>query len=242
MASFVSGLLVFWLYFPPRHPRGLPFKVAINQLDYVGAILFSIGLTLTLTGVVLTLTNSSSSPKVIATLVVGFTTLGAFACWETFADLKQPLTPTHIFTKDKGREFTAPFIAGLIVTMYYFGTNILWSIMINALFITPTSPKNYQIILTLPQGLANSFGALLLICLGSWTGRKIGWKWMYLAVVTWMVFWGGLIALATPQRKGMTIAFLFFEITAYGWAQYLSIAYIQMGVDQHELGVAGGLA
>lgn len=65
---------------------------------------------------------------------------------------------------------------------------------------------------------------------------------MYLAVVTWMVFWGALLTLATPERKGMTIAFLFLEIMAYGWAQYLSIAYIQFGADQHELGVAGGLA
>ena len=46
---------------------------------------------------------------------------------------------------------------------------------------------------------------------------------------------GGLLALATPENKGQTIAFLFLEILAYGWAQYLSIAYIQLGVDQHDL-------
>ena len=242
MASAISGILVFWLYFPPKHPRGLPFKVAIKQLDYIGAILFTIGLTLTLTGITLTTTNPSSSPKVVATIVIGFATLGGFACWETFADLKQPLTPTHIFAKDKGREFTAPFIAGLIVTMYYFGTNVLWSVMIDALFVTPTSPKNYDVILTLPQGLANSLGAALLTLFGTWTGKKFGWKWTYLFFATWMVFWGGLVSLATPERKGMTISFIFFEILGYGWTQYLSIAYIQLGVDQHELGVAGGLA
>lgn len=116
--------------------------------------------------------------------MVGFATLGGFAAWETFADLKQPLTPTRIFTRNHGRDFTAPFVAGLIVTMYYFGTNILWSVMINALYVTPDSPTNYSIILTLPQGLANSLGALCLILFGS----KIGhWKWMYLFVVTWMV-------------------------------------------------------
>lgn len=172
-------------------------------------------------------------------LVVGFATLIAFALWETFADLKQPLTPTRIFTKDYGREFTFPFIAGLVVTMFYFGTNIWWGTAINTLYVTPTSSANYGIILTLPQGLANCLGALLLTCFGS----KIGhWKWMYLGVVTWMVFWAGLLALATPENKGQTIAFLFLEIVAYGWAQYLSIAYIQLGVDQHDLGIAGGLA
>jgi hypothetical protein len=35
--------------------------------------------------------------------------------WETFAPLKQPLTPTRIFTRDHGRELTAPFIVGFVV-------------------------------------------------------------------------------------------------------------------------------
>ena len=123
--------------------------------------------------------------------------------------------------------------------MYYFGTNIFWGTAINTLYVNPDSPPNYGVILTLPQGLANSLGALCLICFG----RKIGhWKWMYVFVVTWMVFWGGLLSLARPDNLGQTIAFLFLEIVAYGWAQYLSIAYIQLGVDQHDLGIAGGLA
>lgn len=68
MASFISGLLVYWLYFPPKHPRGIPWSQGWRQLDYIGGFLFICGLTLTLTGVVLTTTLPSSSPKVVATL------------------------------------------------------------------------------------------------------------------------------------------------------------------------------
>ena len=38
------------------------------------------------------------------------------------------------------------------------------------------------------------------------------------------------------------IAMVFLCQTFFGWAQYLSIAYVQFGCDQVELGISGGLA
>lgn len=84
----------------------------------MGAILFISAATLILVGIVYTTTLPSNDPKVIGTLVSGFVALVAFALWETCAPLKQPLTPTHVFTRDKGRELTAPFIVGFVVTMF----------------------------------------------------------------------------------------------------------------------------
>lgn len=106
-------------------PPGLPTAQAFRELDYVGAILFTASATLTLVGIVYTTTLPSKDPKVIGTLVSGFVILVAFALWETFAPLKQPLTPTHVFTRDKGRELTAPFIVGFVVTMFYYAINII---------------------------------------------------------------------------------------------------------------------
>ena len=57
-----------------------------------------------------------------------------------------------------------------------------------------------------------------------------------------MTFFGGLLAYVTPERESAGIAFAFLSAAAYGYAQYLSIAYIQFGADQVELGIAGGLA
>lgn len=59
-----------------------------------------------LTGIVYTTILPSSDPKVIGTLVTGFGLTVVFALYETFAPLKQPLTPTHVFTRDNGRELT----------------------------------------------------------------------------------------------------------------------------------------
>lgn len=51
-----------------------------------------------------------------------------------------------------------------------------------------------------------------------------------------------MMAMVTPHNKGMMIAFTFLEQTFFGWAQYLSIAFTQLGVHQHDLGMSGGLA
>lgn len=48
-----------------------------------------------------------------------------FALYETFAKLKQALTPTNIFTRGHGRKLMAPFIAGFVMTMFYYAINII---------------------------------------------------------------------------------------------------------------------
>ncbi|KXS94594.1 hypothetical protein AC578_1785 [Pseudocercospora eumusae] len=50
------------------------------------------------------------------------------------------------------------------------------------------------------------------------------------------------MALVTPYNKGTMIAFAFLEQTCFGWAQYESVAFTQLGVHQHDLGMSGGLA
>ena len=57
-----------------------------------------------------------------------------------------------------------------------------------------------------------------------------------------MVVFGALLALGNPQRRGLMFAMVFLAELGFGWAQYLSIAFIQFGVDQVELGIGGGLA
>src|ERR1700761_9427680 len=114
IAVFTSFVGLYLYYFPPKHPRGLPFNQALRELDYGGGVLFIIATTLILTGVNYTTILKSSDPKVIGLLCSGFGTLVLFILYETFVPLKQPLTPTHVFTRNKGRELTAPFIAAFV--------------------------------------------------------------------------------------------------------------------------------
>ncbi|KFH45113.1 putative transporter-like protein [Hapsidospora chrysogenum ATCC 11550] len=239
IAVALSFIGLYLYYFPPKHPRGLPTKQALRELDYVGCVLFILATTLILVGIVYTTTLPSSDRRVIGTLCSGFGALVAFALWETFAPLKQPLTPTRIFTRDHGRMLTAPFIVGFVVTMFYYCLNVVYPTMIAVFFTDENTDFRYAVVLTLPQNLGLTFGAVLLTCFGSWIGR---WRWTLTGSVTIMVVFGALLALATPDRFGMVIAFIFLSEVGFGWAQYLSIAYIQFGTDQVELGISGGLA
>ena len=67
-----------------------------------------------------------------------------------------------------------PFILAFIVTMFYYGINVIYPTMINVFYITPTTTRSEQLLLTLPGNIGLVFGAMLLICFGNLVGH---WKW-----------------------------------------------------------------
>ena len=123
--------------------------------------------------------------------------------------------------------------------MFYYGINIIYPTMVSVFYVTPTTSRSETLLLTLPGNLGLVFGAMLLICFGNLIGH---WKHTLIASFVGMVIWGGLIGLVTPYNKGLMIAFTFLEQTFFGWAQYESIAFTQLGVKQVDLGISGGLA
>lgn len=192
-----------------------------------------------LSGIVYVQLFPSNDPKVIGLLVAGFATLVFFALWETFMPLKEPLTPTRMFLKNKGRTLSAPFVVGFVVTMFYYGTNIIWGEMVSLFFTHADTPNHVVYWLSTVQGFGILVGGLLLSFCGNYFQH---WQWQMGISITWLTFWGGLLAYITPEREGAGVAFAFMSAIGFGYAQYLSIAYIQFGGTQEELGIAGGLA
>ena len=226
-------------YHPPKHPRGIPWDQAAKNLDYVGMISFTAAAAMILSGIVYVQLLPSNSPTVIGLLVAGFASLVFFGVWETVMDLKEPLAPTRLFTANKGRALTAPFVVGFVVTMFFYGVNITWPTMLAVYFVTPLTPISTVYGLATVQGFGIFFGAMILSFGGKYFQH---WKWQLGVPITGMTFFGGLLAYVTPEREALGIAFTFITATFYGYAQYLTIAYIQFGADQVELGIAGGLA
>jgi len=133
--------------------------------------------------------------------------------------------------------------------------------MVGVYFTSAATPPHIIYLLATVQGFGIFTGAMLLSFLGTHIGH---WRWQMVSThkaspppapvrlltllphqgvpITLMTFFGGLLAYITPERESLAIAFAFLTAAAYGYAQYLSIAYIQFGADQTELGVAGGLA
>ncbi|KAJ5590769.1 hypothetical protein N7450_004741 [Penicillium hetheringtonii] len=234
--SFIGLLL---LYHPPKHPRGISYTDAFRSLDYIGAFLFIGGAVPFLMGIVWAGVYDSNDAHVVAPLVVGAVVLVAFALWETFGNLKYPLTPTHVFTSSRGRDFTAPVIALGVVNMFYYSSSILWPQMITVFYTNGGADWKYSIILSLPQGFAILCGAILLSAFGS---KLRHWQWQLTGATFVMVLFGSLLGIVTPTNKGTMIAFIFLSQAGFGWAIYLAIAITQMGVDHKSLGVSGGVS
>ena len=123
--------------------------------------------------------------------------------------------------------------------MFYYGINIIYPTMVNVFYINATTTRSEELLLTLPGNLGLVFGSCLLMGFGNLIGH---WKWTLVGSWVGMSIFGGLLAMVTPYNKGTMIAFAFLEQTFFGWAQYESIAFTQLGVKQIDLGISGGLA
>lgn len=123
------GLLL--LYFPPSHPRGVPWKDALKGLDWIGAILFTPGTVMVLVAITYTTYIPADDRRVIICFVLGFSLIIAFGCWEQFSGVKYPLCPTSIFQSHKGREFTAPFCLSFIVVGFFYGLAVIYPQMLS---------------------------------------------------------------------------------------------------------------
>lgn len=227
------------MYFPPKHPRGIPWHQAVRELDYVGMASFVGATIMILCGIAFVQLVPSNSPKVIGLLVGGFVTLAFFALWETFnTKLKAPVTPPRLFAANKGRTLGSPFICGFVVTMFYYGQNITWPTMVNVYFTDATTSDTKVYWLSTVQGFGILAGSLMLSCFGR---RLKHWRLQMFIPFTLMTFFGGLNAYITPQKESLGIAFTFLTSMFFGYVQYLSIVFIQFGAEQTELGIVGGL-
>jgi hypothetical protein len=139
----------------------------MRHLDYVGMITFTAAAAMILSGIVFVQYTPSNDPKVIGLLVAGFASLMFFICWETFMPLKEPLTPPRMFTRNKGRALTAPFIVGFVVTMFYYGTNITWPTMVAVYFTSAATPPHIVYLLATVQGFGIFSEAMILSFGGS---------------------------------------------------------------------------
>ena len=241
--QFLSFLGLYLYYHPPRHPNGIPYKQALREMDYGGMLLFILGATPTLLGIVYSTIYPSKDVHVVAPIVVGVFVLGCFACWEHFGHnagwVPRPLTPTRVFTAGYGRELTFPCIAVAIINMFYYSTSIIFPTAIVSFWISDPTDWREASILSLVQGFAICTGVVFLSFTGSWIKR---WNWQLTGYTTIMVTFGVLLAFIEPDRKGLMIAFVFLSQTGYAGAIYLSIAISQLGVEQKDLGLSGGLS
>lgn len=111
--------------------------------------------------------------------------------------------------------------------------------MINVFWSNGGQDWRYACLLSVVQGLAIGTGVAFLSFFGSKIRR---WNWQMTGYFFVMVLFGVLLALGRQDRKGMVIAFIFLSQSGYSAAIYLNIAVCQLGVEQKDLGLSGGIS
>lgn len=205
-------------------------------------VLATLGLVLTLTGIIYTSYLPSNDLRVIILLCLGFPLLVVFGLWETYSKVKYKLCPPAIFTANKGRDFTAPLVVESIVSMYYFGVQVIFTTMINELWVTPSTSQGTQLSLTLASSLGLCTGVVILGVFGTFFSKKIGFRWALVVAVGLMLVMGGIMTLVTPFNRSLMIAFTFLQQVFYAYSVIASITLVLWGVHQHDLGIATGIA
>ena len=98
IAMVINIVGVYFCYEPPKHPRGVPWKTALKGLDYVGMLLVTGGVALTLIGIVYTTYRPASSAIVLGPLISGIALCAIFGVWENVSNVPYKLCPPAIFS------------------------------------------------------------------------------------------------------------------------------------------------
>ncbi|OAG09823.1 MFS general substrate transporter [Paraphaeosphaeria sporulosa] len=238
--SFISGLLFFIFYFPPTFEDKFKNKSRgqqIRDFDYIGTVLFIGGFVIFLLG----LSWGGSvypwkSAHVISTMVVGGLVLIAFALWECFAPLKEPLLPMHLF---KNVAWVVACVLLGIGAMIYYAMAIVWPSMVAVLYTDDGGASMYAGWLSCMPGMING-GQIV----GGFLAVPIGKTRIQVIVV--LILGGSLlaaIAYAGPDDLWGAGVLMVLSSFFIGWNESvcLSNAGIEL-LNQQEIGTAIGAA
>ncbi|KPM45406.1 hypothetical protein AK830_g1218 [Neonectria ditissima] len=236
----VSFLCWFFFYHPPtfrmKHGENASVMKYAKDFDYIGTAMYTGGLLVLIMG--LNWGGSAypwKSAHVIGTIVAGVVGLVLFVLWESFAKLKEPLVPMHLF-KNHGWN-AATILSGLGASVYY-AFALVWPSMVTVLYEDgdPMTAAWYS-----------SFVGLFIIIgevVGGVVAKPIGnLKLQCIITVALSGIFFGATATSTPDSRVRATTFVALGTFFIGWAESLAISIVTIAAwDQSKLGSASGLA
>jgi hypothetical protein len=117
-----------------KHARESRMQI-IKYFNYVGTLLFVAGFLLLLIGLNWGGTQYPwKFAQIISTIAIGFLCIVGLAFWETYAPLKEPLLPVHLF---KNIPWVASVFLLSIGASVSYAFNIVWSSMVGSVYAHP---------------------------------------------------------------------------------------------------------
>ncbi|KAK5382343.1 hypothetical protein LTR20_006024 [Exophiala xenobiotica] len=232
--SMIGTLTFYW---PPPRPQYDFEKTRwqeIKEIDYIGFLLYTGGLTIFLIGLTWAGTENHpwKSASTIAPMIVGIMTLLACFVYD-FTLAKQPFFPLHLFRQV--REFTVllvvVFVAGAV---FYSFAGLLPQ---GSLYMFTNDPIQIGVI-ALPNGIAQViFGGLATIAMGHVGHLKLQVIVMLTIQTVFVAAYSGVVP---GNRMGWT-AFQFFGQGPFAQITLLCYVIAGLNVPLRHLGLASGL-
>ncbi|KAJ8107802.1 hypothetical protein OPT61_g8614 [Boeremia exigua] len=188
-------------YFPKSHPRmeGFTKSMILKQIDYVGAVLSIVGITLFLVALQAGgYTHPWTGAYVLSQLVIGLCCIIAWIVWEGWF-AKNPMVPREIYTGQNivGLSFFIAFVAGV----NFYSLLNFFPLSFSAVY----NPDPIQIGLKgLGYGISVTCGAVFFNSLLSIP--SIPAKYILFTGTVLMTAFGGAIAVATPETPKLAVA------------------------------------
>ncbi|KAK6393115.1 hypothetical protein LTR65_002806 [Meristemomyces frigidus] len=188
-------------YFPKSHPRleGLSKRKILGEIDYVGAVLSIVGITIFLVALQSGgYSHSWTSAYVLTQLLIGILLISAWATWEwKFA--KNPMIPHELFAGNRvvGLSFFVAFVAGM---NFYSLINFF-----PLTFATVFNPDPVSIGLKgLGYGISVTMGAVIFNA--SLSISKLHARYILLVATVLMTAFGGALAAITPDNPALAVS------------------------------------
>ncbi|KAH6681599.1 siderophore iron transporter [Halenospora varia] len=235
IVNSIAAILFFICYHPPSHKeldRTKSLGKKLKEIDYIGVLLFSGGLT----SFILGLSwggglHPWNSVSVILPIVLGFVILVAFGIYEAYMPLTNPLIPIVLF---KNASFLALVGVCSVATMFFYSLTVIWPQMVNALYSTDST------MIGLMSGTVGGSVALGQV-IGGFTVRLGATYWQMRVAALFMCAFIGAMAACNEHTRTMGIIFTIIGGLAVGVVEVIGIIAVPFTVSPSDLGLASGV-
>ncbi|KAJ9645542.1 hypothetical protein H2204_001122 [Knufia peltigerae] len=241
IANGFALTLITVFYWPPTfldiHRDGKTRLQQIKELDFVGLLLYGGGLTSFLLGISWGDNPYSwTSGTVLAPLIIGiFTVMVFFPLWEIYSSEKiAKLCPPAMFRNVRG--FCVPLSACFLGGMMFMGLQVLWPQEVQLLFTTVPRQVGWY---SLSYNASALLGGVIVGSLFALIKRT---NIQYLVVIAIQTIFIGAMSSVTQHTPARAVAFVAVASFAVGAQQVVGLLIIQFGAEDHQIGVATGLA
>ncbi|KAF2472865.1 MFS general substrate transporter [Lindgomyces ingoldianus] len=232
-----TTLAWYFFYHPPtfamKHGKGRKTQF-MKDFDYVGTVLFAMGLLLFLMGISWGgAIHPWNSAHVIATIVVGFLCLVGFCFYEAFAPLKEPLLPMRLF---KNMPWNITVLLWALGAAVYYALAIIWPSMVAVLY-----SGGHSVMWAGWVSCVSNSGILFGEFVGAFFKRKTNFQ-IPVVFILGSVFLAAMAA-STPDTPVRAAVFVFLAAAFIGWNEILNSTIATICItDQREIGTATGIA